>query len=119
MTNNLLLPTITVPTRINNSSKTLIDNIFTNDINPDSKSGNLVASISDHLASFLIIPKKNQQHLPKKHNLYTRNFKHFDRENFLLEYFSIDWTEELRFERNDANYSLGIFFEKINHLIDK
>ena len=68
MMTNLLAPSITIPTRINPVANSLIDNIFTNDINPDLKSGNLTIGISDHLPSFLIVPKKNQDHLPKKHN---------------------------------------------------
>ncbi|XP_057290863.1 uncharacterized protein LOC130613552 [Hydractinia symbiolongicarpus] len=51
---NFLQPSITYPTRISNTSKTLIDNIFTS--NPFTKyfSGNIITSISDHLPQFLI-----------------------------------------------------------------
>ena len=119
MTSNFLLPTITIPTRINKINNTLIDNIFCSEINPDILSGNLTVSISDHLASFMIIPKKNQQHLPKKRNLYKRYLKNFDRENFLLDYFNINWDDVLKLERKDTNYSLESFFEQMNLLIDK
>ena len=61
----LMLPSITIPTRINPVTNSLIDNILTNDINPDMKSGNLTIGISDHLPSFMIVPKKNQNHLSK------------------------------------------------------
>ena len=37
------------PTRISSNSKTLIDDIFPNILSPDSVSGNLTATISDHL----------------------------------------------------------------------
>lgn len=37
------------PTRISSNSKTLIDDIFPNILSPDSVSGNLAATISDHL----------------------------------------------------------------------
>ena len=37
----LLAPSITIPTRFNNSGGTLIDNIFTNTVLPDISSGNL------------------------------------------------------------------------------
>ena len=40
MATNFLLPTITVPTRINSRNNTLIDNIFSSEINPELKSGN-------------------------------------------------------------------------------
>ena len=39
------------------------------------KSGNLNIAISDHLPSFLIVLKDNQNHMPKQQNLYTRKTK--------------------------------------------
>ena len=53
----LFVPHITLPTRITTNSKTLIDNIFSND--PDfasGVSGNFTFSISDHLPQFLVVP---------------------------------------------------------------
>ena len=55
------------------------------------KSANLTIAISDHLTSFLIVPKNNQNHMPKRQNLYTRKTKNFDRVNFILDYLQIDW----------------------------
>lgn len=109
MMSNFLLPTITIPTKINTVKSTVIDNIFTNDLNPDMKSGNLTVGISDHLPSFFIVPKKNQNHMPKKQNLYTRDTNKFDRENFLLDYLAINWDESLEADKNDTNHSLANF----------
>ena len=83
ITSNLMVPTITLPTKINGKNNTLIDNIFTNQFNPDMISGNLTVNISDHLPSFLIYPRANQNHLPKKHNIFIRDFKHFNHGDFL------------------------------------
>ena len=116
---HLLLPTITIPTRINPVNNTLIDNIFTNDINPDIVSGNFTIGISDHLPSFIAIPRLNQNHIPKKHNIMKRNMKNFDRQNFILDYLSTDWDELIEIEKNDVNYSLSKFFHKTNELLDK
>ena len=56
ITSNLFIPHIIYPTRITPTSKTLIDNIFSNLTNfDDTISGNLTISISDHLAQFLIM----------------------------------------------------------------
>ena len=41
MMSNFLLPLITIPTKINSGTNTLIDNIFTNHLHPDMKTGNL------------------------------------------------------------------------------
>ena len=65
MMSNFLLPVITLPTKINRGKNSLIDNIFTNHLNPDTISGNLELNLSDgHLPSFMITPKRNQNHLP-------------------------------------------------------
>ena len=83
------------------------------------KSGNLLIGISDHLPSFLIVPKNNQNHLPKKHNVYKRVTKNIDKENFVLDYLDIDWSESLETNKEDINHSSGIFLSKINTLLDK
>ena len=114
-----LIPSITIPTKINQKKNTVIDNIFTNQIHPDTISGNITLAISDHLPSFLIIPRDNQNHIPKKNNLFTRNTKEFDRVNFLLDYLDIDWNEILEANLNDVNHSFVIFMNKINTLLDQ
>lgn len=48
-----LFPTITKPTRITGNGATLIDNIFTNNIESNSLSGILINDISDHLPIFV------------------------------------------------------------------
>ena len=52
---NSLLPYITSPTHITARSKTLIDNIFSNDYDSPFKSGNLLTTLSDHNAQFLFL----------------------------------------------------------------
>lgn len=49
-----LYPKITKPSRITAHSATLIDNIFTNDIDTNTSSGLLIHDISDYLPIFLI-----------------------------------------------------------------
>ena len=90
---------------------------MTNNIHPDLKSGNLVVGISDHLPSFMIVPKKTQNYLPKKHNIYKRDTKNFDKENFILDYLDINWEEYLNTE--DVNEATEKFIAKMNELIDK
>ena len=55
---NSSFPTINLPIRITVFSKTLIDNIFYNDICKKIKAGNIATTISDHLTQFLAIPIK-------------------------------------------------------------
>ena len=59
MTTNNFIPTITTPTRITDSTVTLIDHIFVklpkSKINNKITAGNLLCDISDHLPNFTII----------------------------------------------------------------
>ena len=50
----MFLPHIIQTTRVTSNSKTLIDSIFSNILNPDSVSGNLTVTVSNHLSQFLI-----------------------------------------------------------------
>ena len=114
---NFLLPVITLPTKINPGRNT--NNIFTNQLNPDAISGNLEINLSDsHLPSFLIIPKQNQNHLPKKHKIFTRSSKNFNREEFLLDYLDVDWNTVIDTTQNNVNYSINNFLTNFNSILD-
>ena len=108
---NFLLPLITISTKINLGTNTLIDNIFTNHLHPDMKTGNFSIKISDHLPSFMVVPTQNQNHLQKKHNLYSRKCKNFVRENFILDFLDTDWNSTIEIDKNDDNH--------INIILDK
>ncbi len=107
----------------------LIDNIYTNVFNPDIISGNITFNVSDgHLPSFVIIPKPNQNHLPKKHNFFKRSTKNFDPNDsdfpitkFLIsqELSNVDWKQTLEIEKSDANVSFNNFYATIEPIIDK
>ena len=55
LSSQMLLPHIVQPTRIRNNSKTLIYNIYSNVITPNNISGNITATLSDDLPSFLLL----------------------------------------------------------------
>ena len=90
-----------------------------NEIHPQMKSGNLSLAISDHLPSFFYVPKDNQNHLPKKHNTYTRSTKNFNRENFISEFKDIHWNTILRPDENNTNLSMERFMTRFGELLDK
>ena len=56
LASNSFISLILQPTRITSHSNTLVDNIFSNVIDPDIISYNLTATIFDHLPQFAIIP---------------------------------------------------------------
>ena len=104
---SILIPCITLSTKINRCRNNIIDNIFTNYIPPDSITGNFVLNLSDgHLPSFFLIHKKNQNHIPHKQNQYKRETKNFDHENFILDFLYIDWQETLQLANSNLGYLL-------------
>ena len=53
---NMFHPHILLPTRIvDNARPSLLDNIFTNTLDPDIISGNLLGKITDHLPNFIVL----------------------------------------------------------------
>ena len=56
LSSHYFLPHILQPSRVTTNSRTLIDNIFSIMAVPNIISGNLTASISDHLPQFLVAP---------------------------------------------------------------
>ena len=121
MTSNLLVPLISVPTKINTKNDTLIDNIFSNQLNSETVTGNLAVNFSDgHLPSFAIFPKPNQNHLPKKHNIYTRGqFNDQNKnENIRLDLAAIDMDTQV-IVKDDAEKSMNNLLKITDEIVDK
>ena len=81
LASNSFIRLILQSTRITSHFNTLIDNILSNVIDPDIISGNLTATISDHLPQFSIIPNMFGNISGNKSNIYERGWSQFDREN--------------------------------------
>ena len=111
-------PLIFQPTRITSHCNTLIDNVFSNVIDPDIISGNLTATISDHLPQFAIIPNMFGNIPGNKSNIYERDWSKFDQENFIVDYFSVDWEDLLKSNELNADNSTKIYLDKINMFLD-
>ena len=118
LASNSFIPLILKPTRITSHSNTLIDNIFSNVIDPDIISGNLTVTISDHLPQFSIIPNIFGNIPGNKSNIYERDWSKFDRENFIPDYFSAEWEDLLKTDELNAEKSTKKFLDKINMLLD-
>ena len=82
LASNSFIPLILQPTRITSHSNTLVDNIFSNVIDPDIISGKLTVTISDHLPQFSIIPHMFCNIPDSKSNIYERDWSKFDRKIF-------------------------------------
>ena len=118
LASNSFIPLILQPTRINSHSNTFIDNIFSNVIDADIISGNLTATISDHLPQFSIIPNMFDNIPGNKSNIYERDWSKFGRENFILDYFFVQWEDLLKIDKLNADKSTKKFLNKINMLLD-
>ena len=115
---NSVIPYILQPTRITDHSETLIDNIFSNVITIDAISGNLTATISDHLPQTMIVPNVFANPSSSRSNIYERDWSNFDQFNFVLDYFSIDWDDTLKSSDENIDYSTEAFLNKFNNLLD-
>ena len=113
---NSFFPTVNLPTLITASSKTLIDNIFYNDICKKIKVGNIATTISDHLTQFLAIPSKETPIL-FNHNIMKSSFKDFDPTKLKNELTKINWKNKLQIEKNNPHLSLRFFLKTIEELL--
>ena len=111
LSSNMFLPYIIQPTRITSHSKSIIDNIFSNCISQEIISGNLKSTISDHLF-FQMLPTK-------KSNIFECDWSKFNYEEFILDYFAIDWPHILKFQNIDTNTSFQNFFDSMSKILDK
>ena len=81
-------------------------------------SGNLTSTISDHLPQFLIEPLIFPNAPNKISNIVGRNWSKFNREEFILDYFAIDWPHILKLQNNDTNTFFQIFFDSMSRILD-
>ena len=116
---NFFLPNIFLPTRIGNTSKTLTDNIFSNSLSNETVSGNISASISDHLPQFSIFPDIFTDYPSPKSNVVERDWDNFNQQNFILDYFELDINHLLNSAPNDVDKSFDTFSSNLNLLLDK
>ena len=82
-----------------------------------SAGGNLLY-IADHLPQLSITPHVFGNIPGNKSNIYERDWSKFDRENFILDYFSVEWEDLLKIDEVNADKSTKKFLDKINMLLD-
>ena len=58
----------------------------------------MTATISNHLLQFPIIPNMFGNNPGNESNIYERDWSKFDRENFIPDYFSVDWEDLLKID---------------------
>ena len=109
-----LLPRILHPTRVTDHSATIIDNIFSNNVEPDTVGGNILSQIADHFTQFLII--KNIAMDYRKVALFQCDCSKFSEERFLDDFKKLSW-EDLYDENLNLNYKFDKFFDIANYTV--
>ena len=112
---NFLLPYISTPSQVTTHSRTLIDNIFSNNIEDGIILGNIISTISDHYAQFLMKNMKIKQ--KETTDIYCHDFKNLSEVQFESKFCNIDWKSILEINKNDFSFSK--FFETFNNVLQK
>ena len=112
LASNSIIPYILQPARITNHSKTLIDNIFSNILSSEIISGNLTATISDHLPQFLFAPNILSNPSYNRPNIFERDWSKFNKENFILDYFEKSWCI-LQLDQQNVDLSIESFLNNM------
>ena len=91
MHSNSLIPLINKPTRTTDTSETIIDNIFCNNLGGRNKSGILLNDVSDHFPIFCSIDTHHSQP-PVANSTYTyRSYNEESKQAFVARIQSADW----------------------------
>ena len=118
LASNSIIPYILQPTRLTSHSKTLIDNIFSNILSSEIISGNLTATISDHLPQFLFAPNILSNPSYNRSNIFERDWSKFNKENFILDYFEKNWSDVLQLDQQNVDLSIESFLNNMNSILD-
>ena len=92
MNSNVYLPQINLPTRITDTTMTLIDNIFTNTMSYNSFSSNILIQIAEHLSQFLSVDTSKIEY--KKLDIYKRDYSNFNDQSFIEDISIQNWHNE-------------------------
>ena len=104
-----ILQTTTV---VENQSPSLIDNIFTNDINDEITGGNIYLTLSEHFSQFISIKREKIEY--KSQYVYIRDYSKFSSESFRDDISIQNWNnkyDNINDQFNDSHWRL---YECIN-----
>ena len=102
-----LLPHMLQPTRVTDHSTTVIDNIFSDNLQDDIISSNVLLTISEHFAQ--IISVNREQINIKKINVYQRDYSKFISESFRDDVSIQNWN----YFNTNVNDSFKDFYTKL------
>lgn len=108
---------ITTPTRVSKNSKTLIDHIYSDNIQNISWTTAPKLSLSDHFPIFCSRKTKINCKKSAHHSIKYRSFKSFNENDFLSDLNSVGFDNIM--QMSDVNVALNTFIENFISLIDK
>ena len=114
MVSHYLLPHILHPTRVTDHSATIIDNIFTNNAESDTISGNILSQISDHFPQFLIM--KNVTIDYRNVTLFQHDYSKFSEQAFVNSFNKLSW-DDINDVNLNINNKFDKFYEKVHHTV--
>jgi hypothetical protein len=110
-----LFPLVNKPTRMHNSTATLIDNIFTNNIFDNTLiSGIFLSDISDHFPVFSIISELKIRQA--KQIVKLRSFSHVNKSLFSEKLGNTDWDDVMQCLEGKSAFS--VFHKRLSQLFD-
>ena len=112
-----LTPTIDKPTRVYRNSATLIDNIFTNKVEENIISGNLITDVSDHFKQFCISQSPISKGKPARK--LSRDFSNFSDRDFINDLLLIKWDHSVPDNETNVNKLFSSFYNKLNKIVNK
>ena len=107
------LPNILQPTRVTVNTATVIDNIFSNNIQDEMKCGNILLTLSEHFSQFASIYREKIDF--KKINMYQRDYSKFKCENFRDDVSTQNWN----YLHDNVHASFQDFYVKLEGSVDR
>ena len=82
-------------------------------------SGNITATISDHLSQFVFAFNVLSKALCQKLNIYQIDWSKFIQHDFIHDYFDKDWSDVLQLDQQDVNLSIEPLLGNMNSILDE
>ena len=98
---------------MNESSATVIDNIYLNSFEHNTLSGNLLISISEHFSQFVSVHRKRVDY--KKTKIFQRDFANFEPNNFRDDVSTQNWD----IDSNNVNERCDDFYWKLEACVNR
>ena len=107
------MPHILQPTRVTENSATVIDNIFSNNIEDEIFSGNILITFSEHFSQFTSVSREKID--LKKLNILQRDYSSFSTESFRNDVSVQNWN----YSSNNVDDSFRDFYHKLEGCVNR